>query len=447
MHAMGAPDAHTSLPGRTLGVTTAGLLVVASMIGTGVFTTTGYLVRDIGSLPAVLVAWGLGGVTALFGALAYGELVAALPHNGGEYQLLGRIYHPAVGFVSGWTSLIVGFSAPVAASAIAFGEYLNAALATDAIPPVASGLALIVGVSLVHAVGVGAGGRIQNALTIGKTVLIVAFIAAGLVAGDFARFTEDTGHPFASALVSPGFAVGLIFVSFAYSGWNAAAYVAGEVRQPERNLPRALAAGTGLVTALYFGINAAFLCAAPAAELAQANERVGHVAAVGLFGPVAGRFLAGLIAIGLVSMVGALAMTGPRVYEAMGRDYPLLKLLATRRGGGGPVYAIALQSSVAAVMALTASFDTLLEFIGFTLSLFAALTVVGVFVLRAREPGLARPYRAWGHPVTSVLFVALMLWMIAHTMIQQPLVSLVGLGTIAAGLALWAGTRTPSPTR
>jgi APA family basic amino acid/polyamine antiporter len=422
---------------RRLGLPTAMLLVVASMVGTGVFTTTGFLLRDIGSIAAVLTSWALGGAVALFGALAYAELVAALPHNGGEYQLLSRIYHPGVGFAAGFTSLVVGFSAPTAASAIAFAEYADLSLGTDVLPALPVAIGLIVVTSTVHAVEVGVGGRFQNVFTAGKILLIAVFVTGGLMSGDLGRLGAETERAFAPALVSPAFAVGLIYVSFSYSGWNAAAYVAGEVREPKRNLPLALMLGTGAVTVLYLGLNFVFIGAADVPELVAAEERVGAVAAISLFGESAGRLLSAVIAIGLVSTVGALVMTGPRVYEAMGRDYPTIALLARRRAGGGPVLAIALQALISIVMVLTASFDELLTYIGFTLSFFAALTVLGVFVLRRREPELERPYRTWGHPFTSIGFVALSTWMVAFAVLERPLISLAGVGTIAFGAAVW----------
>jgi APA family basic amino acid/polyamine antiporter len=424
---------------RRIGVTTATLIVVAAMVGTGIFTTTGFLVRDIGNLHAVLFGWGLGGVIALFGAFAYGELVAMLPHNGGEYQLLARIYHPSVGFLAGWTSFVVGFSAPLAASALAFGEYLELATGGTGVHPTVSAVALIVVVSAVHALRVEAGSGFQNVFTLGKILLIVAFVVGGLWAGDASRIGSGSTVPLGRALVSSPFAVGLIYISFAYAGWNSAAYVAGEVRAPSRNLPIALFAGTAVVTLLYVAVSFVFLVAAPVAELAASEERVASVAATGLFGDAGGRVISAIIALGLVSNVGAIVMTGPRVYEAMGRDFAHLAPLGRRRIDGGPVLAIAIQAGLGIAMALTSSFDVLLEYIGFTLSGFAMLTVAGVFVLRAREPELARPYRATGHPVTSTIFLLLSGWMVVHTGLSKLEVAAAGAATLLVGLAAYAG--------
>jgi len=385
---MSEPDAPDGAP-RRIGVRTATFLVVASMVGTGVFTTSGLLLADLRSAPAVLLAWGLGGVLAMAGALSYAELVAALPSNGGEYYLLSVIYHPSIGFASGVVSFVVGFSAPIAASALAFGHYVHALW--PAVPELPPALALVAVMCAVHAFRVRAGGGVQDALTAFKVLLIAGFVAVGAAFLVPERLAEAE-RPLLAATLSPQFAVALIYVTFSYSGWNAAAYVAGEVRAPSRTLPLALMAGTALVTLLYLGINLVFLAGAPAEQL-RGEVEVGHVAAVHLLGRPAGSVMSGIIALGLVSTVGALIMTGTRVLEAMGRDHGTLALLARRATGGGPFVAVVLQGAVAVIMVLTASFDALLGYIGFTLSVFAALTVLGVIVMRAQAPELERPYR------------------------------------------------------
>jgi len=475
-------------PPRALGGSTAILLIVASMIGAGVFTTTGFLVRDLGSTSAVLIAWGLGGLTALCGALAYAELAAALPHNGGEYSLLSRIYHPGVGFVAGWVSLIVGFSAPMAAAAIAFGEYLGRLF--PSLDPTASGLTAILALALLHGLRVRLGGLVQNAVTAATILLIVAFILGGLAFGDYSRLTALTDPQTLSALASPAFAVGLVYVSFAYSGWNAAAYIAGEIAEPSRSIPRALVKGTLLVTALYLGLNLVFLIGAPASELAGQVE-VGYIAAEHLFrAPLVTAGLTLIVALGLLTTVSALMMAGPRVYEALGADYPRLRHLAQRlthgigdesdeantgegpaatagmtsaaagmtsatagttnpavertsatAGGRGPATAIALQAVIAAAMMLTATFSDLLTYMGITLALSSGLTVAGVFVLRRGEPTLPRPYRTWGHPFTTLLALGLMAWMIIFTVGERPLTALFAAATLVAGLTLYLVVR------
>ncbi len=417
---------------RRIGGATATLLVAASMIGTGVFSTTGLLVAELGSARAVLAAWAVGGALALCGALSYGELGAALPRNGGEYRLLGRIYHPALGFAAGIVSLVVGFSAPLAASALAFGRYLAAAV--PGVPPLAAGIAIVAVLSVPHALHVRAGARLQAAVTALEVALVLAFADAASAHGDASRLAAPATPPPGGAF-GPPFAAALIYVSFAYSGWNGAVYLAGEVTRPSRTLPRALFLGTAAVAVLYLALNAAFLAAAPPGELAGVVE-VGHVAATRLLGPGAGRALSALVALVLASSVGAMLMAGPRVYEAMGLDHPSLAVLARRTPHGGPWVAVALQALLAVAMMATASFSGLLRYIGFTLSLVAGLTVLGVVVLRRREPALARPYRTWGYPATPLLFVALSAWMVIHALAEAPASAGAGLATILAALAL-----------
>lgn len=437
--------AQAEAPTRRLGLRTATMLVVASMVGSGVFTTTGFLLRDLGSAPAVLTVWLLGGVLATCGALAYAELTAALPENGGEYALLSRIYGspygPALGFLSGWVSLVVGFSAPIAAAAMAFGAY------TERVLPVLDRTALAVGLigasSVLHAVRVRLGGRVQDAVTLLDLLLIGAFVAAGLAMGDLGRLTAEGWTSIPTALGTSTAAVGLVYVSYSYSGWNAAAYVAGEVRDPRRTLPRALLLGTSLVTVLYLALNAVYLAGAPPAALSGQLE-VAHVAAEHLLGPVAAPWVSGLVAVGLATSVGALTMTGPRIYERMGQDHARLRTLAVRRGRGGPVRAVVLQTVVALLLAVTSTYDALLTYIGFTLALSSGLTVAGVFVLRRREPDLERPYRVWGHPVTTALALLLMGWMVALTLVERPLAALAGVGTLAAGLLVYRWLSRPA---
>lgn len=246
----------------------------------------------------------------------------------------------------------------------------------------------------------------------------------------------------AEALPSPAFAVGLVLVAFAYTGWNASIYIAGELEHPRRNIPLSLAAGTIIVTFLYVGLNVVFLSAVPLEQLVGVVE-IGHVAAAGLFGDGSARWLSVMIALGLVSTISAYIISGPRVYEAMGEAFPRLGFLSGRgaHANRGPMAAIALQATVALAMLLTASFKALLTYVGFTLSLFAALTVAGVIVLRIREPELERPYRVWGYPFTPLLFIGLMIWMMWHAIALAPSVALAGLATlvISVGLYGWFG--------
>jgi APA family basic amino acid/polyamine antiporter len=420
-----------------LGYFSATAIVVASMIGTGIFTTTGFLALDLPSPGMIIGIWLVGGLLALCGALSYGELAAALPRSGGEYHFLSSIYHPLAGFLAGWISLIVGFSAPIAAAAMAFGKYTAAVI--PAFPPIAGAVALVLVVSILHAADVKGGSYFQNVFTVLKVTLLALFIVGGL---GRAAVPAPEPSPVGNGWFNPALAVGLIFVSFAYSGWNGAVYVLGEVRRSERTLPLALVSGTLLVTLLYVLLNVVFLRAVPLTELAGTVE-VGHLAATRLFGARAGDLISLLIALALISSVSAMVMTGPRVYHTAGQDYSLFSAVAKLSRRGTPMVAIALQATIAIIMILTASFDRLLNYIGFTLSLSTGLTVAGVLVLRWRNPGLPRPYRTWGYPVTPLLYVLLSLWMVTYNVAGRPLESLAGLTTLALGAGLyWISRRT-----
>lgn len=417
---------------RPLGASAATALVIANMIGTGIFTTTGFLAGRLGSPLMVLAVWVAGAVLALCGAAVYAELGAMMPRAGGEYVYLSRAFHPAVGFVAGFVSLVVGFAAPIAATAYAFGAYLHAAI--PAVPLLAAAVGVIVALTVLHMADVALGGRVQTALSAYKVLVIVAFIGAALLVGDGepARLTVTAAAPSAADL-----AVCLVLVSFAYSGWNAAAYVAGELRDPGRTLPRSLLGGTGAVAALYLLLNVVFFYGAGTAALAASPEDVADVAARGLFGAEGGRGFSLAIALALVSSVSAMVLTGPRVAQAMAEDGLLVAALARRNRRQVPWVAVLAQGALAVAIATSATFEDLLTYIGFTLSVFAALTVVGALVLRRREPAAPRPFRALGWPLTPLLFLALSVWMVVSSILEKPVVAAWGAGTLVVGLLLY----------
>ena len=430
----------TSSPGSSkLGLPAAIAVVVASMVGTGIFTTTGFMAADLAP-GAILIGWLLGGVLALCGAFAYAELGAMMPRVGGEYVYLREAYHPALGFVAGWVSLFVGFSAPIAASAVAFGSYLQAVM--PRVPVEVSAGVLIAATSLLHVRSVAVGSSVQTAFTVLKIVLILVFVGFGLTGGqaDWSNLSTVSDGA-TSSLVAPSFWVSLVYVSFSYTGWNAAAYVAGEIEDPQRNLPRALILGTVIVTLLYMALNLVFLVAAPASELAGKPE-VGFVAATNLFGESGGRWMAALIAIGLAPTVSVMVFSGPRVFAAMAEDGLFLKVFARRTPDGAPFAGVLLQGGLALAFALFVPFDALLQYVGFTLSLLSALAVVGVAVLRVRRPDAERPCRTFGWPVTPVLFVAISIWMAFHLVREKPVACLAaGSLTLATGLVAYFVTR------
>jgi APA family basic amino acid/polyamine antiporter len=414
---------------------TATALAVADMIGTGVFTSLGFQVRDIPSPFSLLMLWVVGGVVALCGALSYAELAAAFPRSGGEYNFLSRVFRPALGFMAGWISATVGFAAPVALAAMAFGQYFAGAV--PGAPALALGIGITWAVSLVHLSGIRGGSALQNISTFIKLGLIAGLIAAGFLAGEpqpisFSPSPADIGY-----LSGAPFAISLVFVLYAYSGWNAATYIAGEIRDPERNLPRSILAAVLIVTVLYVALNAVFLRAAPLNELAGQLD-VGLIAGRHIFGDAGGRIVAALICIGLISSISAMMWVGPRVIMVMGEDNPLLKVFARTAKNGVPAHAMLFQLIVVTALLLTQSFETVLDFIQFSLTFCSFLTVLGVIVLRYRQPNLLRPYRAWGYPLTPIIFLAVTGFVLAHLVVERPFQSLASLCTMLAGLLIYA---------
>lgn len=424
---------------RTVSWLAAAALVAGNMIGTGVFTSLGFQVVDVPSGFGIVLLWVLGGVIAWCGALAYAELGTMAPRSGGEYHLLGLAWPPVIAFMAGWVSLVAGFAAPVALASTAFGEYAaNSVFGGSAVASRGCALAVLAVVTAAHLNSVRLSGRFQLAATALKMALIVGLIGAGWLAPAHGTLTflpraEDW------ALISHApFVTALFFVSFAYSGWNAATYVAEELENPARDLPKALLLGTAVVTALYVLFNAALLRTVPAQQLAGRVD-VAQSAAQYLFGDTGGRVLGGLIALGLVSTISAMMWAGPRVAAVMGRDWLLFAPLARTSITGVPRVALAFQFAVAALFIGLGGFKQVLTYLEFTLSLFTFLTVLGLFLLRRRQPQTPRPFRAWGYPVTPLLFLLATGYALVRfaTSPEQARASLLGAGTVAAGGVLY----------
>jgi APA family basic amino acid/polyamine antiporter len=412
---------------RQLGLATATALVVANMIGTGVFTTSGFLLADLKSPWIVLAAWVVGGVIAMLGALSYGALARRIPESGGEYIFLSRTLHPAAGYLAGWVSLLVGFSAPLAAVAFAFDAYAKPWLGDW--PPKISGSVLLILFSLLHAADVRRGAWLQNVAVGVKIILIVLFVG-------FAFFhLPASDENVATDFSLPTFGVSLVWISFSYSGWNAAIYIGGEVRDAERNLPRALLLGTGLVMLLYLALNAAFVFSAPVDALAGKLE-IGLIAAEHLGGPMLANGVGVLVALALVSSVSSMVMAGPRVYSRMATDGYLPRWLRTEVGP--PRAAIYFQCGLALLLLWTATFEGLLTYIGFTLGLSTAATVVGLVRLRLRE---GASLRVPGWPWVPALFLLSVLGVTSFSIARRPVESLLGLATISIGWVAWRMSR------
>lgn len=416
---------------------TAILIVVANMIGTGVFTTLGLQAAGIPDGSALLLLWLIGGLIALCGALSYAELAAALPRSGGEYHFLSRIFHPLLGQLAGWVSVTVGFAAPVALAAMAMGYYAATVLPA---PPTAIAVTALVLVTAVHAFDLDLGRRLQVVATWLKIAVILLFCAVGLA------LPATTGSlsvlPSAStldAVWSAPFAVSLIYVAYAYSGWNAAAYVVDEVQDPRRAVPRALLLGTLIVTLLYLLLNLTFLRTVEYDALVGRVE-VGALSAETIFGAVGGHLMSLVLTLLLVSTVSAMVLAGPRVLERIGEDLPFFRPLSVRNRRGAPTRAVLLQQGLALAMILTGSFEGVLSFAGFTLTLFAVITVAGVVRLRRREPDLPRPFRVPWYPLPPLVFILVSLASLLFLALERPLpvllaIILLGLGWVSVRLS------------
>lgn len=426
---------------------TAAAVVVANMIGTGVFTSLGFQLLDIQSGFVLMLLWVVGGITALCGALTYAELGAALPRSGGEYNFLTRIYHPAAGFISGWVSATIGFAAPVALAAITFGSYLSSVW--PVLSPTWLACALVLALTGVHASTRRNSGGVQRWFTVLKLALIAIFCLCGWILVDDpqpVRFLPAAAD--APEIFSAAFAVALIYVNYAYTGWNAATYLTSELHDPDRNLPRVLGIGTAVVLVLYVALNFTFLYAAPQAEMAGRVE-VGYVAATFIFGPEGAKLMGTVLALLLVSTVSAMTLAGPRVLQVIGQDFTAFRWLARTNGSGLPAIAIAFQSTLALVFIVTASFESILVFAGFTLGLNSFLAVAGVFVLRWRQPDLPRPYRTFAYPLPPLVYLSLTGWTLTYLLLQRPAEAGFGLAVVASGALFYYATRrfgvTPPP--
>lgn len=423
------------IPIKKLGLFSVISFVIANMVGTGVFTSLGFQLMGIQNSLAILILWAVGGLLAFCGALVYGELGSTMPRSGGEYHYLSKIYHPSVGFLSGWISLTVGFSAPVALACMAMAGYIHSI--APAVNPTIFALTVLTAITLVHSFSINTGSKFQNLFTIFKIVLILVFVIAGFVLidapqpvnADFSAFKMDD-------LFNKNFAQSLIFVTYAFSGWNAAAYIAGDIKNPQKNLPKSLFISTIAVTVAYLLLNYVFLYSAPKAELAGQVE-VGFIAANSIFGATGGMVMALLISILLISTISSMVFVGPRVSQVMGEDYRLLRTLSVKTKNQIPINAIWLQYGISAILIVTASFSQVMTYAGFTLNIFALLAVFGVIIHRIRFPKAERPFKTWGYPFTPLIYAAIIIWTLVFLMQTNTKESLYGLLTVFTGLIIY----------
>ncbi len=419
---------------RHIGVWTASAFVISSMIGTGVFTSLGYQLVDINTAFPILLLWLIGGIISLFGAFSYSELASAFPRSGGEYSILSKVYHPAVGFIGGFVSSTIGFSAPAVLAAIALGKYTVAIFPQLNSTIIASVIILLF--NLIHSQTLKYGRLIQDWTTIGKIVLIVFFIFFGLLIDSPQNISFLPIPNDGSLIMSSSFAVSLVWVSYAYTGWNSTVYIAGEVKNPQKNIHYSLLFSTAFVTVLYILLNFIFLFSTPISEMRGMIE-VGFIAGVNIFGDQGGRIVSGGIALLLLSTISSYVFIGPRITQVIGEDFKYLRFFSKVNNSGIPINGFIFQLSISLIFILTSTFEQVLLYAGITFIIINTITVIGVIVLRFYQPTLNRPYKSWGYPWTQIIFTISNLWILYFTFKNQPFESLIGIGIILISLIFY----------
>jgi APA family basic amino acid/polyamine antiporter len=430
---------------RRIGLWSATALVVANIIGAGIFTSTGFQAGALGHPTFIFLLWLAGGILAFCGALSYSELGAALPHAGGEYVYIREAYGGALGFMSAFVSLFAGFAAPIASalkSLVAYLTYFFPVLAED---PVFGGvfhvndwiaIAITWILVAIHSRGIRGGIQFNDWVTVLKLAGIILIIAAAATIGrgNVANLTyvSSTYYSLGAADKIGAFANSLIFVMFCYSGWNAAAYVAGEIEDPQRTLPRSLLLGTAIVVALYLALNAVYFYGANVDTLANKVE-VGLISSRTLFGDWGTTLVTLVLLVSLVASASAMTIAGPRVYYALGRDFTLFHPLAKTSSTGAPATSLLLQGVVTSLLIVSGRVDQIQQYAGFTLTLFASIAISCVFVLRARYPRMHRPFRTWGYPWTPALFLLVSGWTLIWNFRGRPVESTLSLATVLVG--------------
>jgi APA family basic amino acid/polyamine antiporter len=429
---------------RRLGLFPLTNIVVANMIGAGIFTTSGLLMKDLGNPLVMLGLWILGGAIALCGALSYGELGAAIPHAGGEYIFLSKLYHPIAGFLSGWVSFFVGFSAPIAASAIGFSEYFTRAFpgllhlglfggGSEAVilKKIYASL-IIITFTLIHTRGIEFGSKVQNLLTVLKVGLIVGLVAVAFLSGK-----GTLSHLFQGESYRFNFGgwktagLSLMWIMFAYSGWNASAYIGSEVKNPSKNLPRSLILGTGIVILLYMGLNLFYIYAIPPADMSGVIS-IGGLAVGNLFGKSFENILSVMISFALFSSLSAFIILGPRVYYSMARDKCFFKFVSdVHPVHKVPAKSVLLQGLIAIIILISGSFDQILTYMGFSLGIFPILAVAGVF--KVRRTGMS-PYKMPGFPIVPIIYILAAIMILILGFLRSPGPSSIAILTVVVGV-------------
>ena len=404
------------------------------MIGTGVFTSLGYQLLDIQSGFSIIMLWFIGGVISLFGALSYSELASALPKSGGEYYLLSRILHPSIGLSAGIISATVGFSAPAVLAAIALANYLKPIFVNINVSILAAAVILLL--NILHSFSLGVGKSFQVWSTLLKLFTMILFIFAGIFLSDKQDISFSPRLEDLKIVFSPEFAVNLVWVSYAYAGWNSSVYVVGEILKPNKNIFKSILIGTLLVAAFYVILNYVFLVVSPIESL-KGEIEIGYISSVNLFGEKSAKLISILIGLLLLSTVSSYVYVGPRIIQAIGEDYDKLSFLSKINQNGVPFNAFIIQLVISLGFILSSTFEEVVLYTGIILIITTSITVCSLIYLRLKEPYLNRPYKVWGYPFTPFIFIILNSWILVYTVYLKPTESIIGICLMVFSLGLF----------
>jgi APA family basic amino acid/polyamine antiporter len=412
-------------------------ILIANMIGTGVFTSLGFQVLDIHSGLAILLLWLIGGVVSMLGAVCYSRLTVLMPRSGGEYVFLSKIYHPSLGFLSGWVSLIIGFAAPIAAASFAFGSYFNnfnpwiSQHFGFSISPATAGASVILLLTLLNILKKIAGAKFQFLFTTIKILSILAIIFIGLSAPETGDTTFAFDQAFSSEIFTPAFAISLFFISYSYSGWNSLCYITEEIENAPKKIFKNLLLGTSFVTIIYVALNYTFLRVIPTQELSGCPDIVMKFAEHAL-SPSVAHLASGLICVLLLSTINSMIIIGPRVSKSIGEDFSKLNFLSKENKDESPYFGLIIQLLLALIYLFTASFEQLIIYTGFVLNIFTFLSVLGLFFIKENTERFKLKKL-----IAPLLFLSYSLWLLFYGVYRKPLESGIGIGVCLLGLAVY----------
>ena len=418
---------------RHISFRTASSFIIASMIGTGVFTSLGYQLVDIQSIFPLLMLWVIGGIISLCGALSYSELGSALPQSGGEYYILNRILHPSIGFSAGVVSGTVGFAAPSVLAAIALGNYLESVF--PLIDRTTIAFFAILFFHIVHMKSIRWGKFFQDGSTMIKVFLILIFIVCGFLTENSHSISIMPKIGDGSILLSSSFAISLVWVSYAYTGWNSVIYIAGEIKNPQKSISKVMLFSTSFVMFIYILLNYIFLYTASIDEMVGKID-IGYISGIAIFGELGSKIIGLGISILLLSTISSYVYIGPRIMQAMGEDYRCLSFLK-KKDNNIPIIAFIFQLFISVLFLFTSSFEQVLMYAGITLIITTILTVVSLFVFRYNNPLHNRPYKTWGYPFTPLIYIIVNLWILYYSFMEAQFESLIGIGIVLFSILLY----------